>query len=283
MRSKGGGISYNTSVDEIIVSHGKAIGVITLNGKRIDSNYVISCCDLKQTFAKLIKLDLIEDKRREEIQSSPVSESFVTVYLGVDINQDKMRDYMQTHHVFYMPDCDLVNLNDLDNIDLHKKSYIEITAPSVTNLTFAPKGKSSIILQAYSNYDWMDMWGLHSNKRNKKRYLYLKEKAGDELISTAENVIFGLSEKIIVKEIATPLTHERYTKNSKGATAGWSWNFREKQIFSPGEKGIVTPIKNLYAASQWVTPCGGGIPTCFSAGEAVSELLHNKITYSDKK
>jgi len=283
IENQGGFISYNTGVYEIIVSHGKAIGVITLNGKRIDSNYVVSCCDLKQTFGELIKKNHIDTSRKREIQSAKVSESFVTVYLGVDIDQDTMRSYMNAHHIFYIPDYDLVDLNNLDDLDLYKKSYIEITAPSVVNSTFAPEGESTIILQALANYDWMDMWGLHSNKRDKKRYLYLKEKAGNELISTAENVIFGLSEKIIVKEIATPLTHERYTKNSKGATAGWSWNFREKQIFSPGEKGIVTPIRNLYAASQWVTPCGGGIPTCFSAGKAVSELLHNKIAYSDKK
>lgn len=282
IENQGGFISYNTDVDEIIVSGGQAMGIITSGGKRINSNYVVSCCDLKQTFGELIKKNQIDTSRKRQIRSAKVSESFVTVYLGVDIDQDTMRSYMNAHHIFYIPDYDLIDLDNLDDLGLYKRSYIEITAPSVVNSSFAPEGESTIILQALANYDWMDTWGSSHSGGDKIHYLYLKEKVGDELISTAENVIPGLSDKIVVREIATPLTHERYTKNTKGATAGWSWNIKEKQIFAPGESGLVTPIKNLYAASQWVTPCGGGIPTCFSAGKAVSELLHNKIRYSDK-
>ena len=258
------------------------MGVITSNGQKINSNYVVSCCDLKHTFGKLIKKNHIDTGGKREIQSAKVSESYVTVYLGVDIDQGEMRNYMHAHHVFYIPDCDLVDLDDLDDFDLHKKSCVEIVAPSVINSSFAPEGKSSIILQAYSNYDWMDiydwmdMWGLSSKVEGNKKYLYLKEKVGNELISAAENVIPELSEKIIVKEIATPLTHERYTKNSKGATAGWSWSIKEKHIFPCGKNVLVTPIENLYTASQWVTPCGGGVSTCFYAGKAVAELLDSK-------
>lgn len=280
IEQQGGLISYNTYVDEIIVSGSKAIGVITSSGERIESNYVVSCCDLKQTFAKLIKKGLIDAKRQQEIQSARISESFVTTYLGVDIDQDKMRKFMNAHHVFYIPDCQLADLEDLDDLDLYRKSFVEITAPSVVNASFVPDGKSSIILQALANYNWRDRWGLGSDEQDRKRYLYLKEKVGNELISTAENVIPGLSDKIIVKEIATPLTHERYTKNSEGATAGWSWNIKERQIFSRGEYGLVTPIENLYAASHWITPYGGGISTCFYAGRAVAELLDSKVKRS---
>lgn len=280
IEQQGGLISYNNCVDQILVSGKKAMGVSTSNGQRINSNYVVSCCDLKQTFAKLIKKGLIDTKRRQEIQAAKVSESFVSTYLGVDIGQDTMRKLMGAHHTFYIPDGELANLDDLDDLDLYKKSFIEITAPSVVNSNFAPEGKSSIILQAFANYDWMNMWGMNPKEKDRERYLQLKEKVANELIFTAENVIPGLSKKLIFKEVATPLTHERYTKNSKGATAGWSWNIKDKQVFAPGENGLLTQLENLYAASHWITPYGGGIPTCFNAGKTIAELLGSKAKTS---
>jgi len=52
------------------------------------------------------------------------------------------------------------------------------------------------------------------------------ERVTSLLVKRAEGLTPDLSSRVEVMDAATPLTHERYTLNSRGATSGWT--------FSPG-------------------------------------------------
>jgi phytoene dehydrogenase-like protein len=100
---------------------------------------------------------------------------------------------------------------------------------------------------------WMDNWG--GGDRNK--YKQLKEKAGDALIKNACRLIPGLSAYIEFQDAATPLTYERFTGNSGGATSAWSWNPKKKFYQKITDMGVDTPVKNLYIGSCWANQMGG--------------------------
>ena len=102
-----------------------------------------------------------------------------------------------------------------------------------------------------------------------------KQAVANELIEQVEKkVIPNLASYIEQIEIATPLTMERYTGNSRGAIYGWS------QI--PSQSGIrrlhfKTPVKNLYLASAW-TWTGGGISSVMNSGYLVAKhILKGKL------
>jgi len=77
----------------------------------------------------------------------------------------------------------------------------------------------------------------------------------DILIKKIEDTLLpGLSDAIAVKEIGTPLTNVRYTRNYRGAIYGW-----DQTVDNSGNRRFPnrTPIKNLYLSGAWTSPGHG--------------------------
>jgi len=87
----------------------------------------------------------------------------------------------------------------------------------------------------------------------------------ETLIERAGAFIPGLKARIEFEDAATPLTYERYTHNTDGATSAWSWD-PEKRFYPKGmaTMSVVTPVKNLLIGSCWENQIGG-IPSAIAA------------------
>lgn len=116
------------------------------------------------------------------------------------------------------------------------------------------------MIQTMVPYRWLDNWG----GGDRERYIQLKEKAMKTLIAKTAKLIPGLEAAIEFKDAATPLTYERYTHNSDGASCSWSWN--PKKNFFGGDMNVHadTPVKNLYISSCWAS-ANGGVPGAMMA------------------
>ena len=151
--------------------------------------------------------------------------------------------------------------DEKEDVDVHNpndESYFEkvtcmLYSPSLINPSHAPEGKSSLMLQAMSPNNWMDNWG----EGNKKQYKELKEKVKSTLIEKASSVIPNLKQYVEFEDASTPLTYERYTHNTRGATSAWSWNPKNKYYKSFMGSTVTTPVKNLLIGSCWATQIGG--------------------------
>ena len=84
------------------------------------------------------------------------------------------------------------------------------------------------------------------------------------MIKKAAAVIPGLQNVIEFQDAATPLTYERYTQNTGGATSAWSWNPNNKFYKHVFKTNIETPVKNLLIGSCWATQIGG-VPSAVGA------------------
>ena len=126
-------------------------------------------------------------------------------------------------------------------------------SPSMTTPDLAPDGKSSLMIHAFAPPGWMDNWG----DGNKEAYKRLKEKARKALIRRAEAVIPELSAVVESEDAATPLTYERYTHNTDGASSAWSWNPNKKFFSNMMGMKVDTPVRNLYIGSCWANQIGG--------------------------
>jgi phytoene dehydrogenase-like protein len=121
-------------------------------------------------------------------------------------------------------------------------------------------------------------WRMKDGKRTKK-YRALKEKVADRLIATAEHVIPRLSKRIEVKFSGTPHAFERYTLNSGGASAGWT--FHPQKAMNSGLKfltGFNPPVKNLYQVGHWAMSPGGA-PSGAITGRIVSEIVRRRLEW----
>ncbi len=252
-RKLGGELKLKSSVDRITTRNGAASGVMC-DGKHYEADYVISACDYKKTFLNLLDdPSLVPDPLKHKIEKNAVSEGIFTVYLGLDIPHDQMNKILKMPHTIYIDEQPGADVNDPNDESFFEKISVTLYSPSLMNPMLAPEGKSSLMLQAICPEKWMQNWGAG----DKKRYQQLKEQVKKTLIGKASAVIPDLHKKILFQDAATPLTYERYTHNTGGATSAWSWNPNKKFHRHIIKTYIDTPVKNLYIGSCWATQIGG--------------------------
>ncbi|MGE5629880.1 MAG: phytoene desaturase family protein [Caulobacteraceae bacterium] len=256
----GGELKLKSYVDKIITKNGAAVGVSCKNTV-YDADYVISAGDYKKTFLELLDdKSLIPQTQQDTIGRTAVSEGFFTVYLGLNISNEELGKYMKAPHVFACDEKPGYDIYNSEDEEFFEKTSASLFSPSMITPENAPDGKSSLMLQAMVPYHWMDNWG----GGNKEVYKQLKEKAMDAMIENASRVIPGLKYYIEYKDAATPLTYERFTHNTDGATSAWSWNPNKKFYKNGLDVSIKTPVKNLYIGSCWAAQIGG-VPFAIAA------------------
>lgn len=259
-RKLGGNLKLSSYVDKIITKNGAAIGVSCMNTV-YDADYVISAGDYKKTLLKLLDdKSLIPQAIQDDIGEAAVSEGFFTIYLGLNMSGEELGKYMKTPHVFTFNDKPGYDIYNSKDGEFFTKTSVSLYSPSMVNPKHAPQGKSSLMLQTTVPYHWMNNWG----GEDKEAYRQLKEKAMAAMIGSASRLIPGLKECIEYKDAATPLTYERFTHNTDGASSAWSWNPKKKFYKNTMSVNIETPVKNLYIGSCWAMQIGG-VPGALAA------------------
>ena len=97
------------------------------------------------------------------------------------------------------------------------------------------------------------------NHRSKK-YIEFKELLTNKMINGLEKVLPGVSDKIVQKELGTPITNEFYINSTEGSVYGTEKSFKQTGPFSYKPK---TEIQNLYL-------CGASVMAHGVAGASYS-------------
>jgi phytoene dehydrogenase-like protein len=260
-RERGGDLRLGSPVDRILTSGGAAVGVVS-QGETFPADAVVSGCDYKKTFLTLLDdPSTVPPATLEKIRGAAVSEGVFTVYLGIRMNADELQARMKTHSVSYLPLDRDVDPEDAKAADHFEKDGFSLYSPSLVNPELAPEGRSSLMIQCGSPAHWQDDW----RRSDPQAYRALKTQVKDRLIARAELLIPGLRAAIEFEDAATPLTYERYTGNTDGATSGWSWN-PKKPFYKGGVLAttVETPVRNLWIGSCWAGQIGG-VPNAVGA------------------
>ncbi|BBO74239.1 amine oxidase [Desulfosarcina widdelii] len=260
VKKHGGELALKSTITKIMVENGKAVGVQLGDGSRVNARYVVSNVDARQTFLQLIGEKYLTSKFVKELNNERLSAPVLLVSLGVDMDLKAM-GFDGTSIVYNRSD----NVDDVWGGDPEKCS-LWIMMHSLRDPSHAPAGKATVQLMTQFPYNYMDYWKREMNGTRGKEYSEIKDALASKLIVAAEEVVPQLSKHIVCKDIATPLTFERYTSNSEGACYGWF----------PGPKGKLrsqkTPIKNLYQAGHWTFP-GGSIFAVALSGRNAARLV----------
>jgi prolycopene isomerase len=249
-------------VEKIILRNKKAIGVKLVSGDIFLSNAIISNIDPIHTFFNLLSKDSLPSKYLRNLKKMRHSISAFTVHLGLNCDLNKQLSLGSEYEVFLNPsyNFDKDYLACLNNN--MRDTPLAVTFYSNIDKRLAPPQKSYLSITALSGYDF---WA----KYLKKDYKDCKESFSNILIKRAQKLIPGLASHIAVKDIATPLTMERYTGNYKGAVFGWEQNVAQSGI---NRTDNFTPISNVYLAGAWTRP-GAGLVGVLQSGERVAEHI----------
>jgi phytoene dehydrogenase-like protein len=259
-KKQGGDLRLKSKVDRILTENNTAVAVECL-GEIYQADYVISASDYKKTFFQLLdNPDILPPDFKERAEKAPVSEAFFSVYLGLDMAADELKKHMKGFHVYYYeyrPDYDISKSGDES---FFEKTSPVIYSPSLMNPELAPRGRSSLMIQCMCPQRWMDNWG----NGDENIYRQLKQLATKALIKKTSEIIPELEKHIIFQDAATPLTYEKFTQNTDGASSAWSWNPHKRYYRNMLANEVETPIKNLFIGSCWANEFGG-IPGAINA------------------
>jgi phytoene dehydrogenase-like protein len=258
----GGELSCNTLVTKIQIERGEARGVQIEGGEEIRSRYVISNADSYATFYSLIGNHLLPDRFIRKLRQKEISAPIFTLYAGVDLDVAQMGfDGSLVHYYPFMDDNPWED-KDGGEFDV-SKGKMAIRMDSIKNPMLAPTGKHTIAVAAYTPYELFT-----DGETVNPRYTQIKEEIAHKIIGATEQVIPGLSSHVLVQDASTPLTYERETLNTHGATMGWYLSAKEFSRIRSQQ----TPIARLYQAGHWTFP-GGGIPMVILSGINAAKLV----------
>jgi len=261
-KAYGGEISFNTLVKKIVIEEGKARAVQIEGGEEIQSRYVISNGDSHSTFQHLIGHDLLPDRFIRKLQKREISAPTFTLYLGVDLDLSKMGFDGALVHYYPTISENPWEEKDVKGFDIEKER-MAIRMDSIKNPMLAPTGKHTIGIAAFTPYELF-----RDGDNISPHYTEKKEEIAQKIISITEKVIPDLSSHIIVRDASTPLTYEKETLNTHGATMGWYLSAKELSRI----RSQKTPIANIYQAGHWTFP-GGGIPMVIISGINAAKLV----------
>jgi prolycopene isomerase len=254
----GGTVRTGTRAAKILVTDGRATGVVTDRGETITARYVVSNADPFQTFFSLVGEDKTPPKTAKRIRAMKPGVSLVGVYLGLDVPPSHWN--CANHEMFVSTSLDA---------DESYRAMIEGRydqgAAAVTFYTnlgdpfYAPPGKSVLVLHAYSD---IARW-----PKDRAGYEARKAEAGDQLITLAERVFPGLRAHIVVREMITPVSLAAFTLQHDGIPYGWDFTVRQgMRLPNP------TAIDGLYLAGSWTNP-GHGVGTAQISGYQAARLI----------
>ena len=268
----GGYLRLRSCVKKVIVENRKAIGVELDTGEALYAPIVISNADTKKTFLDLIDPVHLKKKFVQKIRNLTPSYAGFAVKLGVKMPLNELRRYAWLFHLSEYGSVEkMFTLAEQDITDFDNCSFSIDTSSLIQN-EIDNNGVNVISLVVLPmSYRAMNTW----RSANKKEYNALKEDIADTLIKRAEIYIPGLSENIVIRDISTPLTYERYTSATYGA---WYDTTATPAQSLTHKLGPRTPIKGLYlTGAKSILGCGL-VGAMFAGLYTADTLMKGKIS-----
>jgi len=270
IEERGGKVMLRTGVEKILVKDHSAYGVKTADGQEFTGKVVVSNANANDTFHTMMEEDDHLKSYLDRMDTFTASLSTFQVFLGLKkdlVNKVGIKDT----EIFYETNYDLeTGYKDALNADMENQGF-GLTLYDNLYKGYSPEGKNTLNILNLQGYSHWEKYESDYFQGKKKAYRKEKERMADILIDKVEETLLpGLRKAIEVKEIGTPLTNVRYTKNYRGAIYGWDQTLDN---CIPRRLPHKTPIQNLYLAGGWTQP-GGGYGAVIPSGlECFGEIM----------
>lgn len=252
----GGEVQYRTRVTSIMVKNNVAVGLELENGEKVYGDVVISAADGRATIFDLLDGKYVNRKIVENYQGRLVpSKSILQISLGVAM------DFSDHPPMINFPLEYPVWLGNVRHDRLVLKHYC-------FDPTMAQEGNSVLTLWCEADYDYWSWL-----RRDRARYQQHKDEAAEIVIEILDRRYPGLRNALEVVDVATPVTHERYTGNWRGAFAGWALTNRKmSMMMGIGMSKTLPGLDHFYRIGHWVEPGGNVELSCASGRDVIKDI-----------
>jgi prolycopene isomerase len=268
-------ICTQCTVKEIVIEERACTGVKFMHKgtlHQVKSRYVIAACDVETLYEKMLPADAIPANLKKKLRQAELYSSSVTISIGLNCTAEALGFGEEMVHI-----ADERQAYGSYHTGDPSTTEITILAPSVRDKSMVPEGCGSLTLFMPALMDYRDSWLTTRDEEGSyirgEAYRTLKKEIAEVIIDRVEALVApGLRSHILFYEVATPVTHYRYTGNKGGTMMG----------AKPGRKNMQrkiahyqTPVKNLLLGGHWAE-LGGGVPIATKAGTNASLLVLKK-------
>jgi phytoene dehydrogenase-like protein len=255
-RSHGAEIRVNAPVAQVRVKDGRAVGVVLEDGEEIAAQVVVSGCDPRVTFRKLVEEKELPGELVQAIDKFKFRGSSGKVNLALDAlpRFPALRDpALMRGSIEICPSMDYLEraYDDASYGGFSRRPYMDIIIPTVVDPSMAPPGKHvmSIFVQ-YASYD-MPEYGNRDQQR---------EAFGNAVVDTLTEFAPNLKDLILHKQVLTPWDLEDQIGLSEGNIFHGELTLDQLFFLRPaaGFADYRTPIRGYYQCGSGTHP-GGGI------------------------
>jgi len=244
----GGETRLHTTVDEILVDEGRAVGVRLADGTIVSGDAVISTSSVPETALRLLGGRFEADAVRGQMSSWKMFKPIVLASFGVSA---PLRE---------LPALGVIA--DLEPFEvgcaMNDRLHVRITNDDAS---LAPADHVVVQTMLTTSYEW---WATRGS-----RYGAEKDAVAEIALAQLERHIPNLRANVQMTDIATPLTFWNKGRSWRGSFEGWMPN--RDGMFGHVKKTL-GDLGGCYLAGQWVEP-GGGVPTAILSGRQAVQLL----------
>lgn len=253
----GGEIRYGSKVEKILTHNNHVTGIRLENGEEHFASRVIMAADGYATLYKMLDGKYGDAKTYQPYEKWEAFPALLYVAIGVNQTFNHIPHSVSgTYYKLKEP----VKIGESERKAIHV--HIFNHDPSM-----APDGKTTIVVMLHGDYDyWKNL------AQGTKAYNEAKKEVGNTVVGLLEEWFPGITEKVEMIDVATPVTFERFTGNWKGSFEGWQITPENSGVLMNKMPQTLPGLKNFYMCGQWVEP-GGGLPTAVMSGRRLIKTI----------
>jgi phytoene dehydrogenase-like protein len=267
-------------VERIQVNNGNASSVVLKSGEEIEARAIVSNADPRSTFLKLVDPRDLDPNFLSKSGNYRSLGSAAKVNLALSalpkfpaLNGKGDAPSKLSGLIHLGPDIDYLEraFDAAKYGDYSPAPYMEITIPSLSDSSLAPSGAHVISVHVqFAPYK------LKHGDWNSRR-----EEFGDHVVSQLANYAPDLKQRIVGRQVITPLDLEQTYGLSGGHIFHGEQTLDQFFTFRPliGWAQYRTPIRRLYLCGAGTHPGGGitGQPGANAAREIIKDFKRKKI------
>ena len=277
IKQNGSKVQTSSRVKRILLEGNKkkkAVGVELEDGEKIYAKNIISNTDPSVTYLDLIGKNNLSSKLSNKLAKTKYSCTSLMLFVTVDMNVREAG--LDSGNIWLMDNKDADEIfNDLMKVDIISGETFPGMFISCTTLKDPPSfdGRHHTLeVVTFINRESFNHLKELKNHRSEE-YAQFKECLTQKMINGLEKVLPGVSNKIVQKELGTPITNEFYINSTEGSVYGTEKSFRQTGPFSYKAK---TEIENLYL-------CGASVMAHGVAGSSYSGVQTAAIILNCKQ
>lgn len=275
IKNAGGEVRVKSPVQEILVTNGKATGVMLEDGTRHYAKRVVSTIGARDTVLQLLPTPAHETVWAREILSLKPSSSHLCLYLGFEGDIRKAGATSANHWVYETWDTNSAVWNDPAAADAPR---LFVSFPSLKDPKHeaGEKQKHTGEVVTLINWEIFSKWEKSRWGYRPDDYRELKRLIEDKMLAQFKRYFPEIASLITYHELSTPITMVHFVRRQFGASYGLDVTPRR---FLSRSLRVRTPIKGLYIAGQDVTTPGitGAMMGGVLAAAAIDPRIFRKL------